>query len=125
MTKTPFKLKYKNLEGVVDELANASKMHKKQSEVIEDHIADMEGESPAKNVPIGGNATFAENDGTITNISGKDNRPPNEDPIKIQALHRKGLTPGSQEFVKKVKENVKSKKYVELSDLEKHDDNDR
>ena len=122
MTKTPFKLKYKNLEGVVDELANASKMHKKQSEIIEDHIADMEGESPAKLTKTPGGPVADKKE-----VKEDDNVPLSpgyEDPVKIQKVQREGLTPGSQEFVKKVKENVKSKNYVESSDLEK-DDNDR
>jgi len=120
MIKTPFKLKYKNLEGVVDELANASKMHKKQSEVIEDHIADMEGESPAKLIKTPGGPVADKKE-----VKEDDNVPLSpgyEDPVKIQKVQREGLTPGSQGFVEKVKENVKSKNYVESSDLEKHDD---
>ena len=37
-------------------------------------------------------------------------KPGYEDPIKIQALHREGLTPGSQKFIKKVKENKENAK---------------
>ena len=42
----PFKMKYKNLREVVDQLDNASKMHKKQGEILEKHLDTME--SPAK-----------------------------------------------------------------------------
>ena len=37
-----FKLKYKNLKGVVEELRNAVKAHGKQADTIEKHIEDME-----------------------------------------------------------------------------------
>jgi len=43
-----FKMKYKNLQGVVDQLRNAVKAHGKQADIIEDHIGDMEGGSPKK-----------------------------------------------------------------------------
>tara|TARA_R110002020_G_scaffold8329_2_gene33600 strand:+ start:312 stop:611 length:300 start_codon:yes stop_codon:yes gene_type:complete len=42
-----FKMKYKNLEGVVGELRNAVKAHGKQADMIEKHIDDME-KSPMK-----------------------------------------------------------------------------
>ena len=45
-----------------------------------------------------------------------------EEPIKIQDLHRKGLTPGSQKFRKKAKANEKFKGSIKYSDLEKYDD---
>ena len=38
----PFKMKYKNLEKVVDELHNASKMHKRQANVVDKHIDKMQ-----------------------------------------------------------------------------------
>lgn len=38
----PFKMKYKNLEKVVDELHNASKMHKRQADVVDKHIDKMQ-----------------------------------------------------------------------------------
>ena len=38
-----FKMKYKGLKGVVDQLRKASKIHKKQAEIVNDHIEDMEG----------------------------------------------------------------------------------
>lgn len=38
-----FKLKYKNLQGVVDQLRGAVKAHGKQADVIEEHIDEMEG----------------------------------------------------------------------------------
>ncbi len=42
-----FKMKYKNLQGVVDELRNAVKAHGKQADTIEEHIDKME-DSPMK-----------------------------------------------------------------------------
>jgi hypothetical protein len=41
-----FKMKYKNLEEVVDQLRKAVKAHGKQAKIIEEHIDDME--SPMK-----------------------------------------------------------------------------
>ena len=43
-----FKMKYKNLEEVVDQLYNASKMHKKQAKIVESHLSKMEKNSPIK-----------------------------------------------------------------------------
>ena len=37
-----YKLKHKNLEGVVEQLHNASKMHAKQADIVERHIKSME-----------------------------------------------------------------------------------
>ena len=37
-----FKMKYKNLQGVVDELKGAVKAHGKQAKIIEKHIDSME-----------------------------------------------------------------------------------
>jgi len=45
-----FKMKYKNLQGVVDELRNAVKAHGKQADTIEKHIDDMEGSHLKKTV---------------------------------------------------------------------------
>ena len=42
-----FKMRHKDLHGVVDELNNASKMHAKQAKVVEDHIDDMNKASEA------------------------------------------------------------------------------
>ena len=42
-----FKMKYKNLKAVVEELRGAVKAHGKQADTIEEHIDDMEG-SPMK-----------------------------------------------------------------------------
>lgn len=42
-----FKMKYKNLQEVVDQLKGAVKAHGKQAKVIEKHIDDME-DSPMK-----------------------------------------------------------------------------
>jgi len=41
-----FKLKYKNLIGVVEQLRGAVKAHGKQADTIEKHIDSMEGDSP-------------------------------------------------------------------------------
>ena len=41
-----FKMKYKNLQGVVDELKSAVKAHGRQADTIEKHIDDMEEKSP-------------------------------------------------------------------------------
>ena len=43
-----FKMKYKNLQEVVDGLDNASKKHAKQARIVEDHIKEMEDGSPHK-----------------------------------------------------------------------------
>ena len=42
-----FKMKYKNLKAVVEELRGAVKAHGKQADTIEKHIDDM-GDSPIK-----------------------------------------------------------------------------
>ena len=49
----PFKMKYKNLEGVIDQLNNASKKHKRQAEILKKHVDKMES-SPSKNGTKGG-----------------------------------------------------------------------
>ena len=41
-------MKYKNLQGVVDELKVAVKSHGKQAEVIEKHIDNMKDNTPLK-----------------------------------------------------------------------------
>ena len=43
-----FKMRYKNLQEVVDGLDNASKKHAKQARIVEDHIKEMEDGSPHK-----------------------------------------------------------------------------
>ena len=43
-----YKMKFKNLEGVVDQLHNASKMHKRQAKIVEGHIDKMEKSGPPK-----------------------------------------------------------------------------
>ena len=43
-----FKMRYKNLQEVVDGLNNASKKHAKQAKVVKDHIKEMEDGSPHK-----------------------------------------------------------------------------
>ena len=40
-----FKMKYKNLKAVVEELRGAVKAHGKQADTIEKHIDEMEGNS--------------------------------------------------------------------------------
>lgn len=49
----PFKMKYKNLEGVIDQLNNASKKHKRQAEILKKHVDKMES-SPMKDGTKGG-----------------------------------------------------------------------
>ena len=46
-------MKYKNLEGVIDQLNNASKKHKRQAEILKKHVDKMES-SPAKKGTKGG-----------------------------------------------------------------------
>ena len=41
-----FKMKYKNLEEIVEQLHGASKMHKKQAKKLDKHIDKMEDNSP-------------------------------------------------------------------------------
>ena len=41
-----FKMKYKNLQEVVDQLRNAVKAHGKQADVVEKHIKEMDKKSP-------------------------------------------------------------------------------
>ena len=48
MGYAPFKMKYKNLEGVVGELRNAVKAHGKQADTIEKHIDSMDSSAPLK-----------------------------------------------------------------------------
>lgn len=43
-----FKMKYKNLKAVVEELRGAVKAHGKQADTIEKHIDDMEGSPMTK-----------------------------------------------------------------------------
>jgi len=43
-----FKMKYKNLQGVVDELRNAVKAHSEQADTIEEHIDSMKDNPPLK-----------------------------------------------------------------------------
>lgn len=46
-----FKMKYKNLQGIVDELRGAVKAHGKQADTIEKHIDKMEGGPMKKKGP--------------------------------------------------------------------------
>ena len=55
-----FKMRYKNLQEVVDGLNNASKKHAKQAKVVKDHIKEMEDGSPHKKLDD------LNNDGKIT-----------------------------------------------------------
>ena len=43
---TPFKMKYKNLQEVVEQLQGAVKAHGNQAKVIQKHIDKMEEKSP-------------------------------------------------------------------------------
>ena len=42
--------KYKKLEEVVDQLKGAVKAHGRQADIVEDHIEEMEGNTPAKKI---------------------------------------------------------------------------
>tara|TARA_R100000654_G_scaffold1038_3_gene3926 strand:- start:383 stop:616 length:234 start_codon:yes stop_codon:yes gene_type:complete len=53
-----FKMKYKNLQGVVGELRNAVKAHAKQADTIEKHIDKMEGGPMKKAKGIDGKACW-------------------------------------------------------------------
>ena len=53
-----FKMKYKNLEGVVDELRNAVKAHGKQADTIEKHIDEMKDSPMKKEKGIDGKACW-------------------------------------------------------------------
>ena len=58
MGYTPFKMKYKNLEEVVEQLQGAVKAHGKQAKVIEEHIDEMESPAKAKAKGIDGKACW-------------------------------------------------------------------
>tara|TARA_R100000329_G_C7515076_1_gene181540 strand:+ start:322 stop:624 length:303 start_codon:yes stop_codon:yes gene_type:complete len=60
-----FKMKYKNLKAVVEELRSAVKAHGKQADTIEKHIDDMEGS------PIKKTLTKAQSEHIDTNKDGK------------------------------------------------------
>ena len=53
-----FKMKYKNLEGVVGELRNAVKAHGKQADTIEKHIDEMKDSPMKKEKGIDGKACW-------------------------------------------------------------------
>ena len=53
-----FKMKYKNLQGVVDELRGAVKAHGKQANTIEKHIDKMEDSPMKKKKGIDGKACW-------------------------------------------------------------------
>ena len=53
-----FKMKYKNLEDVVDQLNSAVVAHGKQAKVIEEHIEDMESPVKAKAKGMDGKACW-------------------------------------------------------------------
>ena len=48
-----FKMKYKNLKGVIDELRNAVKAHGKQANIIEKHVDKLE-DSPLHKEKLAG-----------------------------------------------------------------------
>ena len=47
----PFKMKYKNLKGVVDQLRSAVVAHGKQANTIEKHIDEMDSTTSSKPGP--------------------------------------------------------------------------
>jgi len=53
-----FKMKYKNLEEVVEQLKGAVKAHGKQAKVIEEHIDEMESPIKAKKKGMDGKACW-------------------------------------------------------------------
>ncbi len=53
-----FKMKYKNLEKVVEELRSAVIAHGKQADVIEKHIDEMESPMKAKKKGMDGKACW-------------------------------------------------------------------
>jgi hypothetical protein len=53
-----FKMKYKNLHGVVDELRNAVKAHGKQADTIEKHIDEMKNTPMKKEKGLDGKACW-------------------------------------------------------------------
>jgi hypothetical protein len=53
-----FKMKYKNLHGVVDELRNAVKAHGKQADTIEKHIDKMKDGPMKKKKGLDGKACW-------------------------------------------------------------------
>lgn len=59
-----FKMRYKNLQEVVDELRGAVKAHGKQADTIEKHIDSMEGDS--KNSPNKKTVSWKYGDGTYS-----------------------------------------------------------
>ena len=53
-----FKMKYKNLKAVVEELRGAVKAHGKQADTIEKHIDDMGGSPMKKKKGLDGKACW-------------------------------------------------------------------
>ena len=53
-----FKMKYKNLQGVVDELRSAVKAHGKQADTVEKHIDKMEDNPMKKKKGLDGKACW-------------------------------------------------------------------
>ena len=53
-----FKMKYKNLKAVVEELRSAVKAHGKQADTIEKHIDDMEDTPMKKKKGLDGKACW-------------------------------------------------------------------
>jgi uncharacterized protein Yka (UPF0111/DUF47 family) len=53
-----FKMKYKNLKAVVEELRSAVKSHGKQADTIEKHIDDMEDTPMKKKKGLDGKACW-------------------------------------------------------------------
>jgi len=88
-----YKLKHKNLEGVVEGLQNASKMHAKQAGIIERHIKSMEKSgAPSHNPLFGKNKGFKRKD----NIFRKFGRFVGRVFNKNKSLSKRGRTPMSE-----------------------------
>ena len=58
MGYTPFKMKYKNLEEVVEQLNSAVVAHGKQAKTIQKHIDEMESPAKAKEKGMDGKACW-------------------------------------------------------------------
>ena len=61
-----FKMRYKNLQEVVDELRGAVKAHGKQADIIEKHIDSMEGDSKNKKPSFKKTVSWKYGDGTYS-----------------------------------------------------------
>ena len=73
-----FKMKYKNLQGVVDELRNAVKAHSKQADTIEKHIDSMKDNPPLKKRGLWDNIHAKRERGEAPNKPGDEGYPTKE-----------------------------------------------